>query len=531
VSELFYNIFSLSLTGSTVAIGLLLIKKLLNNKLDAHWHYILWFFLVLRLLLPYTPSSPIRALDLVLSSRQAMGSGKAEVPDTAELGGTAFTESVTGNANSVQETQSEDNSRVPAETTLEKVHINWTDLGWIWAVGMALISFYILLINLLMFLKTRDLPKCESENVLRTLQKCKCKLGVNANITVIYSDKLNSPAVFGLFSKKIIISPELIKGLAPEELHYIFMHEVSHIKRHDLITDGLIILLQVIYWFNPLIWYALSQMKQDCEIACDATALAFLQQEDRKKYGLTMINLLELLSEPHWAPGTLGFISKFNERRIVMMAKSKKTKITWAVTTAGLALVLFAGFSIVKNPIKSPDAEADQANAQTQEQQTTDTGSTDQNSGTAEVFATPSPSANSDSIVYENTDYGFRFVLPKDWKGYSIVNSSWEGLAMAGESGEKVAEVGPIISLRNPQWTSQTPTQDIPIMVFTLAQWNSLQKGDFWIGAAPIGPSKLGSNNRYVFAIPARYNFAFPKGYEEVESILEGNPLTTTQLP
>jgi hypothetical protein len=62
-------------------------------------------------------------------------------------------------------------------------------------------------------------------------------------------------------------------------------------------------------------------------------------------------------------------------------------------------------------------------------------------------------------------------------------------------------------------------------MVFTLEQWNSLQQEKFHIGAAPIGPSELGRNNSYVFALPARYNFSFLKGYEEVESILNTHPL------
>jgi len=64
-----------------------------------------------------------------------------------------------------------------------------------------------------------------------------------------------------------------------------------------------------------------------------------------------------------------------------------------------------------------------------------------------------------------------------------------------------------------------------PIMIFTVFQWDSLQKGDFHIGAAPIGPTELGRNAEYVFALPARYNYAFPPGFEEVEDILEGNPL------
>jgi len=43
--------------------------------------------------------------------------------------------------------------------------------------------------------------------------------------------------------------------------------------------------------------------------------------------------------------------------------------------------------------------------------------------------------------------------------------------------------------------------------------------------AAPVGPKELGSNSKYVFALPARYNYEFLEGYEEVEAILESNPL------
>lgn len=129
------------------------------------------------------------------------------------------------------------------------------------------------------------------------------------------------------------------------------------------------------------------------------------------------------------------------------------------------------------------------------------------------------------AIVYRNTQYDFSFSLPESWQGYSIINDKWEGVALGGS---QILERGPIISIRHPRWTSEkNQRQDIPIMIFTLSQWNSLQEEKFHIGAAPIGPSELGRNTQYVFALPARYNYAFPEGYEEVEKILEGNPLNT----
>lgn len=129
-------------------------------------------------------------------------------------------------------------------------------------------------------------------------------------------------------------------------------------------------------------------------------------------------------------------------------------------------------------------------------------------------------STTASTIVYKNTTYGFSFTLPKSWSGYKIVTSKWEGKTSKGS-----AVTGPMLLIRHPQWSDNKQRQDIPIMVFTLAQWESVQKEDIMIGAAPIPPSELGRNSKYVFALPARYNFAFLTGYEEVEQIISSKPL------
>lgn len=126
------------------------------------------------------------------------------------------------------------------------------------------------------------------------------------------------------------------------------------------------------------------------------------------------------------------------------------------------------------------------------------------------------------SNLYQNTEYGFSFSLPESWRGYSVSADEWEGFTPGGLT---AVENGPLISLRHPQWTAQNQRQDIPIMVFTPDQWNALTNGEFHTGAAPVGPKEMGRNSSYVFALPARYNYAFPAGYEEVDMILQGNPL------
>ena len=67
-------------------------------------------------------------------------------------------------------------------------------------------------------------------------------------------------------------------------------------------------------------------------------------------------------------------------------------------------------------------------------------------------------------------------------------------------------------------------------MIFTQSQWLAVSTGTMPmpVSAAPIPPSELGQNSQYVFALPARYNFAYPADYQEVQTILAGNPLVGT---
>jgi len=134
------------------------------------------------------------------------------------------------------------------------------------------------------------------------------------------------------------------------------------------------------------------------------------------------------------------------------------------------------------------------------------------------------------SIVYENKGYGFNFILPESWKDYKIITDKWEGISSKESENAGIIASGPVIYIQHPKWTEQNKRQDIPIMVLTIAQWNLLQKEEFHIGAAPIGPKELGRNSLYVFALPARYNFRFYTGYEEVENIINSNSLEPIQI-
>lgn len=135
--------------------------------------------------------------------------------------------------------------------------------------------------------------------------------------------------------------------------------------------------------------------------------------------------------------------------------------------------------------------------------------------------STPPAESPETSVVYKNTDYGFNFSLPANWQGYSIVTEEWKGYPLSNTA----TQGGPKIIIRNPKWTVSAKYEDLPILIFTIPQWDSYMVEDFSIGAAPIKASELARNNKYVFALPARWDFDYSLDFKEAQDIFTSKPL------
>ena len=375
----FRQVVELSLLGSLLAIGIWLIKRLLRQNLSPNWHYYIWLVLMLRLLFPFVPQSSFSVLNVLphfqtVTNRSQVFTPQADVITPSEAPPTADTlpdALATGG---------------DAQKPPTSLGVSWSVLSLIWLAGVVTIASYILLVNGLLMLRLRKQRRCDNADVNKILEECKALLKVRSKVSLVYDASLKSPALFGLFRPGILISQAIIKRISAEELRFIFLHELCHVKRRDLLVNSLWVLVQVIYWFNPLVWYVQQQIKQDCEIACDATVMAAVRPEDHKKYGQTIIELLKVLSENHWVPGTIGFASKFNTRRIAMISSFQRTTVKWAV--AVLALTLVVGCSALTTPPKTPsNSQNPPSNGASQQNGATGTDQTP-------APATPGPSTN-----------------------------------------------------------------------------------------------------------------------------------------
>lgn len=103
------------------------------------------------------------------------------------------------------------------------------------------------------------------------------------------SEKLASPAVSGIFHKKIFLPKEY----GEQELKFILMHEQYHIHRNDNLFRVLAILTACIHWFNPLVWIFLKTFLANMELSCDEAVLKHCNREEKKMYASILLNCVE----------------------------------------------------------------------------------------------------------------------------------------------------------------------------------------------------------------------------------------------
>ena len=126
-------------------------------------------------------------------------------------------------------------------------------------------------------LKKSALP-LQNPEVRKLYHRCMKEMGINRNIHVYSTAFLKSPIIVGLLKPCIYLPIHLISDYNESDMRYMLLHELQHYKHKDAIANYLMNFAGVIYWFNPLVWYALKEMRNDREVACDTSVLKMLEE-------------------------------------------------------------------------------------------------------------------------------------------------------------------------------------------------------------------------------------------------------------
>ena len=175
--------------------------------------------------------------------------------------------------------------------------------------------------------KLRRIAASHEPRLQRLLDGCCEEFGINRTVEILKTDAVHSPALFGLMRLRLLLPSEMPGRFTDRELRYVFLHELAHVKRGDPWLNWLVTVLQILHWFNPLVWFGFARLRADRELACDELALLRAGDNAGTAYGETVVKLLESLKVPATVPGLVGILEdkKQMRRRILMIADFRKT--------------------------------------------------------------------------------------------------------------------------------------------------------------------------------------------------------------
>jgi bla regulator protein BlaR1 len=344
MTSLLANLFSWSLStsamASILALFIFVAKWLLKDRINPRWTYFLWMILALRLLLPWTPESSFSVFNIIhlekhqsfkASNQTVLGNESTSAPNIDQ-----YTEMTT--------------STLPPQIVVHTIGSSPTRdkpislmliASGIWLIGAVLMLSFIIVANLRFNFKIRKEQIINDKSVRSILNECLVKMKIHRHVALIESSHVSCPTLVGLITPKLLLPRSTITNLNVSQLRYVFLHELSHIKRYDIAMNWMMNILLTLHWFNPIILYAYHKMREDQEMACDSLALTHIHPSESKDYALTIIKLLEAYSSPIRLANAANFSGNKDElkRRIIMITSFKRS-YKWSLIGPIVVLLL-----------------------------------------------------------------------------------------------------------------------------------------------------------------------------------------------
>ena len=325
ISNILICIFTLVIIGT---------KKLLKKYLSAATQYHLWFLLFLLLAVPFFP--------VQIHGSQLFSWLHFFHTDSGLNSGTDTLSKLTSNTQNNLLNQVNDFSVSISSRFSGGLN---TILFLIWIMGVMIMSVLTLhSLNYVRSIKRSALP-LQNQQVKTIYYNCLKELKISHQVPVYSTAFLKSPVLIGIIHPRIYIPIHLISELNPDDMRFMLLHELQHYRHKDTLIGFLMVISNILYWFNPFIWYALKEIHCDRELACDSAVLQMISTDEYQAYGMTLINFAEKLSS-FSSPLAVGMSGNFRQmkRRILNIAIFRKETLYQKMRALIIYLVISAVF-------------------------------------------------------------------------------------------------------------------------------------------------------------------------------------------
>jgi beta-lactamase regulating signal transducer with metallopeptidase domain len=331
VTSWFDAVLMMSLQGGLVILVILCLQKILWHRLTAGWRHAFWLLLFMSLLFPARFSSSFSIFQAservyefilgqetrVLTKRLHFRSGIERLrADLAHFDEPSLADVAIDPGVSVPEQEATVPSTTPiivaksSENQTRPSEMRHWSLGsliaWVWGSGSVILFLVWLTSELRFRFRIRSCPEIEDRHVLDIFKHVRRDLKLGEHVSLVECSWIHGPAVAGWLRKTLLLPAGFSTTFDGDSKRHIFLHELAHIRRYDLETSAVMNFLLCLHWFNPLMWLAAWRMKIDRELAADAMALRYIDQEQRESYGETLIQLLSSSHGRGVLSGTLG---------------------------------------------------------------------------------------------------------------------------------------------------------------------------------------------------------------------------------
>jgi beta-lactamase regulating signal transducer with metallopeptidase domain len=316
-----------SLDASIVVLLVLAAQRLFRKQLSPHWHCTLWLLVVVRLL-PLSFSSEVSLFNLfhaasepgylaeAESLRRQSTPSSAAGPILSDQLDPALALASSAAAAAARAGASSDAVGGPNARSMAHVFF------WVWLGGALTFAGYVATSSVALSRRIARSQPLTDPNALALLSDAGARMGFARVPRVVESSAIATPALYGLFRPRLLLPQRFTASFSGAELRFVFLHELAHLRRCDLPLNWLITSLQILHWFNPIVWFAFARWRTDREIACDALAVEKAGASHNRAYGETMLRLLEAMSPTRARPSLVGILEDKRQlqRRMKMIA-------------------------------------------------------------------------------------------------------------------------------------------------------------------------------------------------------------------
>jgi hypothetical protein len=174
---------------------------------------------------------------------------------------------------------------------------------------------------------------------------------------LLTSDRVDVPITCGVVYPRVVL-PVAADQWTPMRRRAVLSHELAHVKRFDAATQWIAFAASVVCWFNPLIWYAVRQMRFERERACDDFVLA--SGARASEYASDLLDIVSSFgnSEKYHVALAMARRSQFEGRLLALLDpaldhKFLSRRALATVTVLTLAVVLpVAAARLAQEPVQ-----------------------------------------------------------------------------------------------------------------------------------------------------------------------------------